>query len=146
MIRTGQDVFLVNGEVWRVLRHLDTEFIEVYNAEGGREKILKRTVEGVIRGPEQTETEDISSVSVFVPIDKEKHEEHFWKYFNGVENSSFKVGQKVTFKYCYNDSEIDIIGLVLSNTLPAHICVVEWGCGVVDRIWEVPTLILEHYW
>ena len=141
-IRTGQDVLIKGYEVWRVFYFRNMTSLYLFNNKGEVKRSSVRNIFSVIRGPEMCETEDIGDITINVPVDLNIHREILQK--NKEKKNTLKKFDRVKFLYLYQGVPLEIKGLVVNSYL-LTVQVVEWGCGVPCRFWEVPAFIIEEW-
>tara|TARA_B100000424_G_C22928978_1_gene494205 strand:- start:1667 stop:2041 length:375 start_codon:yes stop_codon:yes gene_type:complete len=101
-------------------------------ANGNFGELSLNQVWNVIDGPTQTETEDLAHTTLKVEAE------------NSIasQNLNFAKGDVVTWKVQVNQADLDVKGVVLSSN--SHFTTAsEWGCGVPERLWVLPTFMLQ---
>ena len=141
-IRAGQDVLVKGYEVWRVFYFRNLTSLFLYNKEGEVRKCSIYSVLSIVRGPKLCETEDVENIDIFVPVSLELHREILKK------NNNYPLGiqkfSRVKFKYLFQNCALEIKGTVI-EVRDSIAIVIEWGCGVPHRYWEVPLSIIEEW-
>jgi len=131
MVRVGQTILTTNMETAFVLQLRDEGcFVRYGNGDFG--ELTLKQVWNVIDGPTQTETEDLAHTTLKIEADKclLSH------------NLNFTRGAVVTWRVQVNHADLDVKGVVLSSN--SHFTTAsEWGCGVAERLWVIPTFMLQ---
>jgi hypothetical protein len=113
----------------------------LYNKKGEVRICNFSNVITTLRGPEQCETEDVGNIDIFVPVTLELHREILKR--NNRYPLEVKKFSRVEFKYSFEGCALEIKGTVIDIRESIAI-VIEWGCGVPHRYWEVPLSIIEE--
>jgi hypothetical protein len=134
MVRVGQTILTTDMEVAFVLQVRDEGYF-CHFADGNRfDLVLDSEVWNIIDGPTETETEDLAHTTL--KIEAESTTYIAYKSF------SFSKGDIVTWVVQVGQADLDVKGVVLSSN--THFTTAsEWGCGVAERVWVIPTFMLK---
>jgi hypothetical protein len=142
VVRAGQDVLIKGYEVWRVYYFRNPTSLVLFNRQSEVRSCSLRNVIAIVRGPTECETEDYGDMMIRVNIDLEIHRESI--ALNRLRLAPISYFSRVKFKYLLEDSLIEIRGMVI-DIRSGFAIVIEWGCGVAHRYWEVPLSVVEDW-
>lgn len=129
MVRVGQRVLTTSYKIATILQIEDSGYLIL--CEGLKKKIKHNQVFNVIEGPTKPETEDIPYTTIRVGESKS------WS-----RGQTFAEGSEVMWEVVLNGATLEVNGLVLKSD-PYSTTLSEWGVGVSERYWVVPTHILS---
>ena len=103
-------------------------------SDGNFGEISDGEVWNVIDGPTETETEDLAHTTLKIELETDTRAVH--------RSLSFSKGDIVSWVVQVGQADLDVKGVVLSSN--SHFTTAsEWGCGVSERLWVIPTFMLK---
>ena len=129
MVRVGQRVLTTKLKVAKILQI--EEYYYLVLCDGVKKKIKHDEVFNVIEGPNKPETEDVPYTTIKVGNGE--------SYTRG---RPFDLSEEARWSVVLNGASLDVNGIVLKSD-PYLTTLSEWGVGVCERYWIVPTHLLS---
>ena len=129
MVRVGQRILTTSLRIAIVLQIESSCYLTL--CEGKETKIKFTDVSNVLEGPVKPETEDVPYTTIRVGVEDRR--------LRGVVLS---IGTEVQWEVELNGATLEVNGVVLKSE-PYTTTLSEWGVGVSERYWVVPTSILR---
>ena len=99
--------------------------------EGKKKKIKFTDVFNVLEGPVKPETEDVPYTTIRVGVEDRRSR-----------GATLSIGTEVQWEVVLKGATLEVNGIVLKSD-PYTSTLSEWGVGVSERYWIVPTSILR---
>jgi len=131
MVRVGQTILTTDMKIAFVLQVRDEGYF-CHFADGNLRLVQDLEVWNVLEGPTETETEDLAHTTL-------KIEAESMLVYNNV---SYAKGDIVTWEVQVGQADLNVKGVVLSSNT-SFTTASEWGCGVAERLWVIPSFLLK---
>jgi len=131
MVRVGQTILTTDMKIAFVLQVRDEGYF-CHFADENLRVVQDHEVWNTIDGPTETETEDLAHTTLKIEAES----------IAVYKNLSFAKGDIVTWEVQVGQADLDVKGVVLSSNT-SFTTASEWGCGVAERLWVIPTFLLK---
>ena len=129
MVRVGQRILTTSLRTAIVLQIESSCYLTL--CEGRKKKIKFTDVFNVLEGPVKPETEDVPYTTIRVGVEDRRSR-----------GATLSVGTEVQWEVVLKGATLEVNGIVLKSD-PYTSTLSEWGVGVSERYWIVPTSILR---
>ena len=129
MVRVGQRILTTSLRTAIVLQIESSCYLTL--CEGKKKKIKFTDVFNVLEGPVKPETEDVPYTTIRVGVEDRRSR-----------GATLSVGTEVQWEVVLKGATLEVNGIVLKSD-PYTSTLSEWGVGVSERYWIVPTSILR---
>ena len=129
MVRVGQRILTTSLRTAIVLQIESSCYLTL--CEGKKKKIKFTDVFNVLEGPVKPETEDVPYTTIRVGVEDRRSR-----------GATLSIGTEVQWEVVLKGATLEVNGIVLKSD-PYSSTLSEWGVGVSERYWIVPTSILR---